>query len=76
VEAEDIEELAAEIFDEVFDFSADGRIDVDEFIFGLDKIKSDLTYNEKHDLFREADENASGFIDKDEFIELMLKYNT
>jgi Ca2+-binding EF-hand superfamily protein len=71
----DVEELAGEIFDLVFDTTADGKIDVNEFIAGLEHVKSALTYDEKHELFREADENAGGFIDKEEFVALILKYS-
>ena len=46
-----------------------------EFIVGLEKCKSDLSYDEKHDLFREADENGGGFIDREEFVKLMTKYS-
>ena len=71
----DVEELAGEIFDLVFDRTADGKIDVNEFIAGLEHIKSALSYDEKHELFREADENGGGFIDKEEFVALLMKYS-
>ena len=72
---EDVEELAGEIFDIVFDAGGDGKIDVNEFIAGLERVKSNLSYDEKHDLFREADENGGGFIDREEFVKLMTKYS-
>ena len=71
----DVEELAGEIFDLVFDRTSDGKIDVNEFIAGLEHIKSALSYDEKHELFREADENGGGFIDKEEFVALLMKYS-
>ena len=74
-ESEDMEEVAGEIFDAVFDITSDGKIDVNEFIIGLEKIKSDLSYEEKHELFREADENGGGYIDREEFVALMTKYS-
>jgi calmodulin len=70
-----VEELAGLIFDQVFDDTKDGKIDVNEFIVGLEKVKSELTYDEKHDLFREADENGGGTIDKEEFVTLIMKYS-
>jgi len=72
---EGVEELAGRIFDQVFDLGGDGKIDVNEFIVGLERCKADLSYDEKHEMFREADENGGGFIDKHEFTELILKYS-
>jgi Ca2+-binding EF-hand superfamily protein len=77
MDLEQLKLIAESIFDDVFDTGKekDGKIDVNEFIAGLTSIQSQLNYNEKHDLFREADENGSGYIDKEEFVALLLKYN-
>ena len=71
---DDVEELCGRIFDTVFDDSADGKVDVIEFIQGLDRTKSELSYDEKHELFKEADRNHDGIIDREEFIRMMTKY--
>ena len=71
---DDIEEMCGKIFDETFDDTQDGRVDVMEFISGLERAKSELSYDEKHELFKEADCDSNGSIDREEFVKMMTKY--
>ncbi len=45
-----------------------------EFIAGLERAKSELSYDEKHELYKEADRNRDGSIDREEFITMMTRY--